>query len=227
MDDRSMHRTSWSDRLAFLVQFLRRPRQVASIVPSSRSVERQLAATVAGATGVVVELGPGTGGVTRALLASVSPEARFIAVELNPVLAARVARIPDPRLVVRCGSAEDLPEILRDQGCSSASVIVSGLPFSTIPRTRALRVLEAIDRSLAPGGEFIAYHARGTLERLVGTQVEGSRLELVHQRMAWLSIPPLRIYRWRRVPSHALQTSPATRQPVASSRAPRQAQVST
>jgi len=227
MDDRSMHRTTWSDRLAFLGQFLRRPLQVASIVPSTRFVERQVASGVAGAGGVVVELGPGTGGVTRALLASISPEARLIAVELNPVLAARVARIPDPRLVVHCGSAEDLPEVLRSHGCAEASAIVSGLPFSTIPRTRALRVIEAIDLSLAPGGEFVAYHARDTLERLVGTQTAGSRLELVHQRMAWLSIPPLRIYRWRRVPSHAVRTKPAARPPVASSRAPRGAQVST
>lgn len=192
--------TSWSDRLAFLQQFLRHPRQVASIVPSTRFLERRIARCVRGRSGVIVELGPGTGGVTRALLESVSASARLIAVELNPTLAARVGRIDDPRLVVHCGSAEELPAILRDHGCDRASAIVSGLPFSTIGRRHGRRILEAVERSLDPDGEFVAYHVRGTLERLAG-----SRFETIDSATEWLSVPPMRIYRWRRAARRAMR----------------------
>jgi phosphatidylethanolamine/phosphatidyl-N-methylethanolamine N-methyltransferase len=193
MSDRIQQGTSWSDRLAFLQQFLRHPRQVASIVPSTRFLERRIARCVRGRSGVIVELGPGTGGITRALLESVSADARLIAVELNPTLAARVARIDDPRLVVHCGSAIDLPAVLREHGCERASAVVSGLPFSTIGRRHGRRILDAVERSLAADGEFIAYHVRGTLERLAG-----SRFEAIDSSTEWLSVPPMRVYRWRR-----------------------------
>lgn len=198
MTDRSIQRSRWSDRLAFLGQFLRSPMQVASVAPSTRFVERRIARCVAGVSGTIVELGAGTGGVTRAILSSISGAARLVAVELNPVLARRVAQIRDGRLVVRCRSAEDLPEILGEQCCGTPSAIVSGLPFSTIPHARAVRILDAIERSLAPGGEFVAYHARNTLERLVDARDPSSRLELVDESFEWRSIPPLWIYRWRK-----------------------------
>lgn len=185
--------TTWCDRLAFLEQFLRHPRQVASIVPSTRFLERRVAGCVQGRSGTVVELGPGTGGITRALLGTLAADARVVAVELNPTLAARVARIDDPRLIVHCGSAEDLPDILRGLGCGRADAVVSGLPFSTIGRRRAKRILDSVHRSLAPDGEFIAYHVRGTLERLAG-----ARFDAIESSTEWLSVPPMRIYRWRK-----------------------------
>lgn len=192
--------TTWSDRLAFLEQFIRHPRQVASIVPSSRFLERRVAGCLGPGAGVFVELGPGTGGITRAILERIPAESRLIAVELNPILAGRVARIADPRLVVHCGSAEDLPEILREHRCEQADAVVSGLPFSTIGRRRAKRILDAVSRSLTPDGEFIAYHIRGTLERLAG-----SRFEAVEASTEWLSLPPMRIYRWRKAAGRAMR----------------------
>lgn len=200
MADTDHQRTTWSDRLAFLAQFLRHPRQVASIVPSTRFLERAVADRVRGRSGVIVELGPGTGGITRAILGRLAGDARLVAVELNPILAGRVARIEDPRLTIHCGSAVDLPEILRVHGCERAHAIVSGLPFSTIGRRRGRKILDAIHRSLAPDGEFIAYHVRGTLERLAG-----SRFEAIDATTEWLSFPPMRIYRWRRAPARTMR----------------------
>ena len=192
--------TTWSDRLAFLGQFIRHPRQVASIVPSTRFLERRVARSLVHRAGVFVELGPGTGGITRAILERIPAESRLIAVELNPILADRVARIADPRLVVHCGNAEDLPEILREHRCDRADAVVSGLPFSTIGRRRAKRILDAVSRSMASDGEFIAYHIRGTLERLAG-----SRFEAVDSSTEWLSLPPMRIYRWRKATGRAMR----------------------
>ena len=87
------------ERIAFLHSFLRRPQQVASVVPSSRFLERRLVSLAGiGHAGLVVELGPGTGGTTRALLAALPAHARLLCIELDPDFAARLVREPDPRL---------------------------------------------------------------------------------------------------------------------------------
>jgi phospholipid N-methyltransferase len=185
--------TTLSDRLAFLGQFIRQPLEVASIAPSSRFVARRVARCVRGASGTIVEIGAGTGGITRALLGTIAADARLVAVELNPALAERAARIDDPRLVVHCGSAEDLPVILRQHRCTPATAIVCGLPFSMVPRLRGMRIVRALERSLAPGGDLVAYQIRDTLGRMIG-----SRLVAIEETIEWLGIPPLRISRWRK-----------------------------
>src|SRR5919109_2359730 len=90
------------DRLAFFRGFLKRPKQVGSIIPSARFLERRLTrATRAHRAKLIVELGPGTGGTTRALLRAMQPEARLLAIEINPHFVELLARWPD-----RCLSVE-------------------------------------------------------------------------------------------------------------------------
>jgi len=74
-----------TDRIVFLQQFLKRPQQVGSITPSSRFLERRIVklADIASAR-VVVELGGGTGGTTRALLRALSPTSTLLTIEINP-----------------------------------------------------------------------------------------------------------------------------------------------
>ena len=123
--------SSLDNRLAFLRAFLRSPRGVGSIIPSSRFLERRLVArsAVAAAT-TIVELGPGTGGTTRAILRAMSPRARLLCIEIDPQLHGLLRRIQDPRLIVHRGSAEHLPEILSRYGLPAPDVVISGIPFS-------------------------------------------------------------------------------------------------
>ena len=89
---------------------------------------------------VVVELGPGTGGTTQALLRAMRPDAQLLAIEINPRLAERVrARIADPRLIVHCGSADDLADALAAHGLPAPDAVISGIPFSTMPRAVGAR----------------------------------------------------------------------------------------
>lgn len=181
------------ERLAFLQGFLRRPQQVASVVPSSRFLERRLV-SLAGVqrTRLVVELGPGTGGTTRALLASLPADAKLLCIELDPDFAARLMRDRDPRLIVHHGSAEQLDEILAAYGLGTPDVVVSGIPFSIIPPPVGVRILESIRRALAPGGCFLAYQVRGTVAELAKPLLgePDTTLEL-------RNIPPVRVFRWR------------------------------
>ena len=83
------------DRLEFLRGFLTKPKEVGSIIPSSRFLERRIirCADVSHAK-VVVELGPGTGGTTRALLRAMAPDARLVAALIGGILMWKVPKLP-------------------------------------------------------------------------------------------------------------------------------------
>ena len=180
------------ERLAFLQGFLRRPQQVASVLPSSRFLERRLVslAGIARAS-LVVELGPGTGGTTRPLLAALPAHAKLLCIELDPDFARLLLRETDPRLIVHHGSAEQLEEILAAEALGAPDAVISGIPFSIIPAAVGVRILESIRSALAPGGSFLAYQVRGTVAELAKPLLgePDTTLEL-------LNIPPVRVFRW-------------------------------
>ncbi len=179
--------------LAFFKGFLDEPKQVGSIIPSSRFLEKRLVrvAQLAEAD-LAIELGPGTGGTTRAVLARMKPDARLLAIEINPKFARLLERtIRDPRLIVHRGSAAEIGEALRAHGLPPADVILSGIPFSTMQRDLGLSILRSIEENLAEDGRFVAYQFRDRVEHL-GRQVLGEPSVQVEL----LNVPPMRIYRW-------------------------------
>jgi phospholipid N-methyltransferase len=182
------------DRLQFFRGFLRQPQRVGSVVPSSRYLEQRLVelAEIASAR-LLVELGPGTGGTTRALLAALPASARLLAVELDPQFAARLERVADPRLLVERGSADALREILARHELPAPDVVLSGIPFSTMPPATGRRVVRQVFDALAPGGRFVAYQVRGHVGEL-GSELFGPP-EVVHEPR---NLPPVRIFRWRK-----------------------------
>ena len=180
------------EHLPFLQGFLRRPQQVASVLPSSRFLERRLV-SLAGVRSaqLVVELGPGTGGTTRALLAALPAGARLLCIELDADFARLLQRETDPRLIVHHGSAEQLEEILGAYGLAAPDVVISGIPFSIIPPAVGARIIESIRRALSPSGCFLAYQVRGTVADLAKPVLgePDTTLEL-------LNLPPVRVFRW-------------------------------
>jgi len=145
---------------------------------------------------VVVELGPGTGGTTEALLRALRPDATLLAIEINPRLAERVrARIPDPRLIVHCGSAEDITGALVAHGLGAPDAVISGIPFSTMPRPVAMGILRSIKSCLAPTGCFVAYQVRDRVA-VLAREVFGRRPSNVQLEVR--NVPPMRVYRFER-----------------------------
>lgn len=180
--------------LEFFRGFLRSPDQVGSVIPSSRFLERRLVQSAAiGDARCVIELGPGTGGTTRALLDAMRPDARLLTIELDEHFAEMLKELGDPRLFSHHGSATELGRILSDYGLPRPDAIVSGIPFSTMPHAVGTAILEAIRDQLAPGGRFIAYQFRGHVGRM-GRPVLGSP----EIEFEWLNVPPMRFYRWTR-----------------------------
>jgi phospholipid N-methyltransferase len=147
------------NRLLFARNFFRHPRMLGSIVPSSRFLIKQLLEPINwGRARVIVEYGPGVGGITAELLRRMRPDARLIAIEMNPDFVRYLREsITDTRLHVVEGSAVEVEEILQRSGCAHADYIISGIPFSTIPAPLRERILRKTRDVLEPGGAFIVY----------------------------------------------------------------------
>ncbi|MGE3298245.1 MAG: class I SAM-dependent methyltransferase [Porticoccaceae bacterium] len=180
--------------MVFLQQFLKNPRQVGSVIPSSRYLERRVVtlADIAAAR-TIVELGTGTGGITRAILGAMPMDARLLGIEINPRFQELLANCADDRLIPHAGSAEHLREILAQHGLSAPDAIVSGIPFSTMDRRLGTRILASIADALAPGGRFVAYQVSGQVARLALPVLGPAR-----RQVEFLNIPPVRLYRWDR-----------------------------
>ncbi len=182
------------DRLAFFQGFLKRPKEVGSIIPSSRFLERRVTRTAGLAdANFAIELGPGTGGTTRSFLRAMKPDAKLLAIEINPRFVRVLRRTPDPRLLVHQGSATDLRGILDEHDLPAPDAILSGIPFSTMAHPTRRATLEAARRVLDPGGRFLAYQFRDHVRRFADP-VFGPGV--THRE--FFNLPPMRIYVWQR-----------------------------
>jgi phospholipid N-methyltransferase len=140
-----------ADRVRFLRAFAANPRQVGAILPTSRYAVRDMLdlGDVPGAD-LVVELGAGTGVQTGEILARMRPDARLVALEIDPALARLLEeRFDDPRLQVVCDSAEQLEQHLAGE---RADVLVCALPFTSLEPGLRRRILDSMPQALAPGG---------------------------------------------------------------------------
>ncbi|TBV80357.1 MAG: methyltransferase domain-containing protein [Desulfobulbaceae bacterium] len=187
-------RSSSRNNLAFLHAFLRSPEKVASIVPSSRFLERRLIKCAGiSQAGLVVELGPGSGGTTFAILNAMKPTARLLSIEITPEFVELLTKSHDSRLNVHLGSAEHIRDILVRYDFGAPDVVVSGIPFSTMSPALGRRVIGEVWASLAPGGMFVAYQVWDRVA-VLGRELLGKpeiELEL-------LNVPPMRLFCWRK-----------------------------
>lgn len=200
------------DRWEFVKGFVHHPDQVASVVASSARLEAQLVRTcrLPGAR-CVVELGPGTGGTTRALLRGLDAQARLLAIELCPQFLARIGeRIHDPRLIAQHGSAEQIADFLAAWNLPPPDVVVSGIPFSTLPAATGERIAAAIASVLAPGGRFVAYQLRAHVARAATPVLGPPTCE-----WQWLNVPPLRVFSWTKPVHPPPSAEPLSRQVAA------------
>lgn len=147
-----------AERLAFLRGYLRAPGAVGSVTPSSISLGREMARLArVGSAGSVLELGAGTGSVTRALLEALPPSARLWAFEIDGEFARRLrARFDDARLEVVERSAADAPAVMERAGVPAVDAVVSALPFSLLGRDVSRGVLDAAARVMRPGAALVA-----------------------------------------------------------------------
>lgn len=140
----------------FLSAWFRNPLQTGALLPSGSGLVRAMAAQVVPGQGMVVELGAGTGVITRALLArGLAPE-RLVLVEKDPLLFAGLER-RFPNVAVVCGDAARLKKLLNRAGVGSCSTLVSSLPLLSMHCLARLRVLSQIFGALDSCGTLVQF----------------------------------------------------------------------
>ncbi len=172
------------ERVQFLRAFLLHPRQVGAVLPTSqRAVSDMLDLAPVASARLVVELGAGTGSHTAPLLARMAPDARLIAFEIDPALAEGLrTKLADPRLRVVAGSAEDVEAELAGE---RPELVVSALPFTSLPSGLGRVILERTAGVLAPGGVLLVLQYSPLLVP------ELNRLfASVRRRICLLNVPP-------------------------------------
>lgn len=143
----------------FFEGFLREPRMVGSIIPSSRyTIDAMLEPVDWDNCDLFVEYGPGVGTFCRPILDRMRRDARFIAIDTNPLFIKHLKRtIGDSRFSPVLGSAADVEDIVAAHGMPHADYVLSGLPFSTLPDGVGPAIAAATHRVIRPGGAFLVY----------------------------------------------------------------------
>jgi phosphatidylethanolamine/phosphatidyl-N-methylethanolamine N-methyltransferase len=181
------------DELRFLKSLVARPRAIGAIAPSSPALARKIALQVDPAwPGTVLELGPGTGVVTDALVARGLPLARLIAIEADPDLA-QLMRERFPALRVIEGDAFALDSTLPGEQSGPLAATVSGLPLLNFPpaKRRGL-ILSALER-MPPGQPFVQFSYG-----LTAPVPADNAISVEQAAFVLANLPPARIWVYRR-----------------------------
>jgi phospholipid N-methyltransferase len=141
-----------------LIEHIRHFRTSGTIVRSSPFlINRLLRGIEFDRARTIVQLGVGTGCITKALLDRMRPDARLLSLELNRVFVDECEEAGDPRLVLRHACASDLPGIADSLGIGTIDYVVSSLPLAIMEDDLVERILAASQSRLSPTGLFLQY----------------------------------------------------------------------
>ena len=175
----------------FLKRWMANPLQMGSVVPSSPALCRRVAAQVRREPDeAVLELGAGTGVISRALIAGGVPAARLFTMEIVPSMASHLRQIL-PGATVLTGDARQLPDLLPQAWHGKIGTVVCGIPLVLLPLAEQRRFIDAIE-AVAPGRGFLHY------SYCVTSPLPWRKHGLVAKREAWtpLNFPPASVWRY-------------------------------
>ncbi len=176
----------------FLLRVLRNPRQLGAVAPSSRQLGALLAKHAAfDDHSPIVELGGGSGSLTRALIKAGIDPSRIYVIELDSALA-NYLKEAMPQVNVIQGDAADLAKILPAHILGKVHRIVSGLPMINIPQPIRGQILESCFQIMAPGGAYLqyTYSPRSSIDA-TAYQLNKKRLGTV-----FLNLPPATVWQY-------------------------------
>jgi phospholipid N-methyltransferase len=182
----------------FFKRFLKRPFQIASIVPSSKAlVERVSSKMDFTEPRVIAEYGPGEGVHSCAIARRMTPDSHLLLFELDAALARALERqfASDPRVHVIHGDAASLPFELKRRSFTACDYILSGIPFSILKIEKKRALLRKTYDALKPDGKFIIYQVTNEL-RQHATVFPHAESEYFLQ-----NIPPMFITVFHKLPS--------------------------
>ena len=180
-----------NDSTLFLREWLANPQRTGAVAPSSPKLAAAMARWLpADPESYVLELGPGTGAVTQALLERGLREDRLVAIEKNPKMA-RLLRKRFPSAHIITGDAWHLDDLLleRLEPIESVGAVISSLPLLNFSEEQAESLAQKIRDVLEPQGHWVQFSYRIDKLRTRGA----SSFRLHASKIVWLNLPPARV----------------------------------
>ena len=183
--------------LNYIANYLRDP-NIASICPTSSFGIARIFRKMDFSTDCnVVEFGPATGVITRALLKRLTAGSKVVAIDTNErFLNILRKEVTDPRLSIHHTSAENILECLREANAPSAKYVISGIPFTMLPPNVAENIVRDTYAALETSGKFLVY-------QFLKPEIAGAKgihtylpnnFQHIDKEIEWLNIPPLWVY---------------------------------
>jgi phosphatidylethanolamine/phosphatidyl-N-methylethanolamine N-methyltransferase len=183
----------FDDEVRFIRSWIEKPLSTGAVMPSGKVLARKMARYVdPDAAGPVVELGPGTGPVTEALIHHGVDPARLVLVEFNPGFC-RLLREKFPAATVVQGDAYSLRRSLANVALAPAAAVVSGLPLMTKPMITRLRLITDAFALMARGSPFIQF----TYAMLPPIPTDFNGVTAEGSDLVWMNVPPARVWVYR------------------------------
>jgi phospholipid N-methyltransferase len=174
----------------FISEFLKNRKEVGSVTPSSRFLVRKMMDPIDFEIARdIVELGAGSGVMTREILSLAHKDATVYCFEMNSVFCEELNKIKDSRLIVINDSAEKIGEYLAKHNCTGVEAVVSSLPFKVIPADVEERILDEVIRCLKPEGTFSQFHYSRNAKKYK------ERFSQVESDFTALNVPPAFVYK--------------------------------
>lgn len=183
--------TSVTDTALFMQEWLANPQGIGAVAPSSRNLAEAMAQWLpSDPESFVLELGPGTGVVTEALLRRGLRQEQLVAIEQNSNMT-RVLREKFPRAQIITGDAWKMDDLLRRrrEPIEKVGAVISSLPLLCFPPADAERLAEKIRAVLEPRGKWVQFTYR--IHRLRPRGASSFRLRAT--KIVWFNLPPARV----------------------------------
>ena len=183
------------DEVAFIRSWIEKPISMGAVTPSGKILARAMARAVdPKLPGPVIELGSGTGAVTKALVEHDIEPSRLVLVEFNPSFC-RLLRTRYPEATVIQGDAYRIEHLLGGLLKEPAAAVVSGLPLQTKPFKQRTRLIDEAFELMAPGAPFVqfTYAVVTPIPKRAKHKIQAQGSELI-----WQNLPPARVWVYRK-----------------------------
>jgi phosphatidylethanolamine/phosphatidyl-N-methylethanolamine N-methyltransferase len=184
-----------ADSARFLKALIVEPRLTGAVAPSGRALARAMAAAAGPPPhGLIVELGPGTGPVTRSLIETGVARERLALVEYDPGFCRLLRERFAPAMIIQ-GDAYDLPRTLAELAGQPIGAVVSSLPLLNQPPERRAKLIGDAFALMGPSGLFVQFTYG--LQSPIPPEVCADRYVAVRSRPILLNLPPARVWTYR------------------------------
>ena len=188
-------KNSRTENILFLKRWLKHPLRLGAVLPSSPALTGLIARSVnLRSDRIAVELGAGTGCVTRMLLQAGIPTEKLYVLELDPELC-EFLKASMPEVNVIQGDARDLPKLLPKKFVGKVSSVISGMPMTAMPQEIQRQIIDASFAVMDGEGEFLQYTYRPGFSPL---RAKNFGLDKQRLGMAFRNLPPATVWRYQK-----------------------------